>query len=405
MANEQLGRLKAGAIDETKKLLGVFLYLWALLTLFSLHKAVIFNEDILTYQQGFALINALALAKIVVNAQALRVGEYAKDRPLVYPILLKSALFAVILIIFHVIEETAIGVWHGKRVAEAIPTIGDGSLQAILMTAIIIFVALIPFFAFIELERVVGPEELRSLLFGQKKSGVAGAHVEKHFLNSETVRDVVIGMADGLTVPFALAAGISAIASTHIVVTAGLAEIVAGAIAMGLGGYLAARSDQEHFLSEENREYLEVDKLPEQERLELQEIFSRYGLQDSQLEAVVTALSANKKRWVDFMMRFELGLEQPDPKRAPVSAATIAASYFVGGLIPARPLHDRDRHKARSVVFGGVHWCRAARIRRHQRQAYRRQCVQVGLPNPAGWRARGWSCLLFGVDVRIREFA
>jgi vacuolar iron transporter family protein len=163
-------------------------------------------------------------------------------------------------------------------------------------------------------------------------------HTEKHFLGTQTVRDVVIGMSDGLTVPFALAAGISAaVASTHIVVTAGLAEIVAGSIAMGLGGYLAARTDQEHFLSEEKREYFEVDKLPDQERTEIREIFSSYGLKDPEVEAVVAALSADKKRWVDFMMRFELGLERPDPKRAPVSAFTIAASYFFGGLIPLAP--------------------------------------------------------------------
>ncbi len=256
------------------------------------------------------------------------------------------------------VEETVIGVWHGKAVAEAIPTLGDGTLQSILMIAIILFVALIPFFAFIELERVIGPEELHTLLFGRKTSRVAGTHVEKHFLNSETVRDVVIGMADGLTVPFALAAGISAaVASTRIVVTAGLAEIVAGSIAMGLGGYLAARSDQEHFLSEEKREYFEVDKLPEQERIELREIFSTYGLHDSELDTVVTSLSADKKRWVDFMMRFELGLDRPDPKRAPISAATIAASYFIGGLIPLAPYMietDIKRALLFSAAFTGV---------------------------------------------------
>jgi len=358
MVNERLDRLKAGAIDETKKLFGVFVYLWMLLTLFSLHKAFIFNEDILTYQQGFALINALALAKIVVVGQALHVGDHSKDKPLVYPILSKSAIFAAILILFHVVEETVIGVWRGKAVAEAIPTFGDGTLQSILMIAIILFVALIPFFAFIELERVIGPEELNTLLFGRKTSPVAGNHVEKHFLNSETVRDVVIGMADGLTVPFALAAGISAaVASTRIVVTAGLAEIVAGSIAMGLGGYLAARSDQEHFLSEEKREYFEVDKLPEQERIELREIFSTYGLHDSELDTVVTSLSADKKRWVDFMMRFELGLDRPDPKRAPISAATIAASYFIGGLIPLAPYMietDIKRALLFSAAFTGV---------------------------------------------------
>ncbi len=186
----------------------------------------------------------------------------------------------------------------------------------------------------------------------------AAPHAEKHFLGSESVRDVVIGMADGLTVPFALAAGISAaVASTHIVVTAGLAEIVAGATAMGLGGYLAARTDQEHFSSEERREYFEVDRLPEQERMELREIFSSYGLQSPELDAVVKALSTDKKRWVDFMMRFELGLERPDPKRAPLSAFTIAASYFIGGLIPLAPYMietDIKRALMFSVAFTGV---------------------------------------------------
>ncbi|WP_424363906.1 VIT1/CCC1 transporter family protein [Methylocystis parvus] len=165
-------------------------------------------------------------------------------------------------------------------------------------------------------------------------------------------------MADGLTVPFALAAGITAaIASTRIVVTAGLAEIVAGAIAMGLGGYLAARSDHEHFQSEEKREYAEVEKLPEQERKELREIFSEYGLEKNELDSVVAAVSSDKKRWVDFMMRFELGLEKPDPKRAPVSAATIATAYFIGGLIPLAPyMIDDDVKQAliHSVVFTGL---------------------------------------------------
>jgi len=183
-------------------------------------------------------------------------------------------------------------------------------------------------------------------------------HIEKHFLGTQTVRDVVIGMADGLTVPFALAAGISAaVASTHIVVAAGLAEIVAGSIAMGLGGYLAARTDQEHFVSEEKREYFEVERVPEQERSELRDIFASYGLQSSELDAVVVALSADKKRWVDFMMRFELGLERPDPKRAPLSAMTIAASYFIGGLIPLAPyVIETDIHRALlfSVAFTGV---------------------------------------------------
>ncbi len=166
----------------------------------------------------------------------------------------------------------------------------------------------------------------------------ATPHVERHFLGSESVRDVVIGMADGLTVPFALAAGLSAaVTSTQLIVTAGLAEIAAGAIAMGLGGYLAARTDQEHFASEESRESWEVDNMREAEIGEVRDIFTAYGLKGEALDSVVSALSVDRKRWVDFMMRFELGLEKPDPKRAPISAATIAVSYLVGGLIPLLP--------------------------------------------------------------------
>ena len=183
-------------------------------------------------------------------------------------------------------------------------------------------------------------------------------HVEKHFLGSESVRDVVIGMADGLTVPFALAAGLSAaVTSTHVIVTAGLAEIVAGATAMGLGGYLAARTDQEHFASEERREYFEIEKLPDQEKAELREIFKSYGLQGAELDAVVAALSKDKDRWAEFMMRFELGLERPDPKRAPISAATIAASYIMGGLIPLAPYMlagDMKRALLYSILFTGI---------------------------------------------------
>lgn len=166
----------------------------------------------------------------------------------------------------------------------------------------------------------------------------ATPHVEKHFTGSESVRDVVIGMADGLTVPFALAAGLSAIvSSTHVIVTAGLAEIAAGAIAMCLGGYLAARTDQEHSVSEERREYLEVDEVQDKEVAEVREIFAIYGLTGKPIGDVVTALTADKTRWVDFMMLFELGLEQPDPKRSPMSAAIIEISYLVGGIIPLLP--------------------------------------------------------------------
>ena len=160
-------------------------------------------------------------------------------------------------------------------------------------------------------------------------------HVEKHFTASETVRDVVIGMADGLTVPFALAAGLSGVvAASNIVVTAGLAEIAAGSIAMGLGGYLAARSEVEHYISERHREEREIIEKTEVEKQEVAEVLEAYGLTPDQSHPIVEALSKNPKAWVDFMMRFELGLEEPDPKRALTSALTIAGAYIAGGFIP-----------------------------------------------------------------------
>ncbi len=163
-------------------------------------------------------------------------------------------------------------------------------------------------------------------------------HVERHFTSGENVRDVVIGMSDGLTVPFALAAGLSgAVASTGIVVTAGLAEIAAGSIAMGLGGYLAARSDAEHYASERAREELEVREKPAAEASEVQQVFTAYGLTAEESAPIVQALSARPSAWVDFMMRFELGLEKPNPRRALTSALTIAGAYVVGGFIPLGP--------------------------------------------------------------------
>lgn len=158
---------------------------------------------------------------------------------------------------------------------------------------------------------------------------------EKHFTASDSMRDVVIGMADGLTVPFALAAGISgAVDSIHIIVVAGLAEIAAGAIAMGLGGYLAARTYEEHYRNERGRELYEIDHLAERERTETKEIFEQYGIVEPQLEIIVNALEQDKQKWADFMMRYELGLEKPNPRRAPISAMTIGGSYIVGGMIP-----------------------------------------------------------------------
>ena len=176
-------------------------------------------------------------------------------------------------------------------------------------------------------------------------------HIEKHFTAGETVRDVVIGMADGLTVPFALAAGLTgAIASSHIVITAGFAEIAAGSIAMGLGGYLAARSDAEHYASERKREEDEIVTVPDIEAQEVQDIFKTYGLNESESASVVAALRQRPQDWVDFMMRFELGLEKPVPGRALKSALTIALSYVVGGIIPLSAyLICADAHRALNI--------------------------------------------------------
>jgi len=163
-------------------------------------------------------------------------------------------------------------------------------------------------------------------------------HSERHFTASDTVRDVVIGMSDGLTVPFALAAGLSgAVSSTGIIVTAGLAEIAAGSIAMGLGGYLAAKSDAEHYARERGREKREVVEIPDEEREEVAKVFRGYGLNEVDIRPIVDALSSHPKKWIDFMMRFELGLEEPDPKRALISALTIAGAYIAGGLVPLVP--------------------------------------------------------------------
>jgi len=169
-------------------------------------------------------------------------------------------------------------------------------------------------------------------------------HEEAHFQSSETVRDVVIGLSDGLTVPFALAAGLSgAVASTHIVVLAGLAEIAAGSIAMGLGGYLAARGDAEHYASELERERREIVERTHDEEEEIYEIFEQYAVSREAATPVLEALKQNPAAWVDFMMRFELGLEEPAANRAHRSALTIALSYIAGGLVPLLPymaVHD-----------------------------------------------------------------
>ncbi|TSD63037.1 iron transporter [Inquilinus sp. KBS0705] len=163
-------------------------------------------------------------------------------------------------------------------------------------------------------------------------------HKEHHVSSSETIRDIVIGMSDGLTVPFALAAGLSgAVDASGIVVTAGMAEIVAGSIAMGLGGFLAGRTDADHYNSELKREYEEVERVPEQEKQEVKDVFAGFGLSETLQQQIADEMAKDKNKWVDFMMKYELGLEEPNPNRAKKSAFTIGLSYIVGGIIPLSP--------------------------------------------------------------------
>ena len=192
------------------------------------------------------------------------------------------------------------------------------------------------------------------------------SHIERHFTAGEIVRDIVIGMSDGLTVPFALAAGLTgAISQTHLIVTAGFAEIAAGSIAMGLGGYLAARGDAEHYAREQAREEEEIVRIPEAEAQEVRDIFRGYGLTDAESSTVVESLRKRPNDWVKFMMRFELGLEQPVAGRAWKSALTIALAYVVGGIVPLSAyLFLSDAHRALVVsavvtlialaLFGGI---------------------------------------------------
>lgn len=163
-------------------------------------------------------------------------------------------------------------------------------------------------------------------------------HHEEHLKSSDLLTDVVIGMSDGLTVPFALAAGLSgAVSSTHIIVIAGIAEIAAGSIAMGLGGYLAGKTEQDHYNSERKREYYEVDHLRDREIEETKEFFANIGLSEELQNKATEEIARDKKQWVDFMMKYELGLDEPDPKRATKSARNIGLSYIVGGLVPLSP--------------------------------------------------------------------
>ena len=160
-------------------------------------------------------------------------------------------------------------------------------------------------------------------------------HTEKHLKSSDFITDIVIGMSDGLTVPFALAAGLSsAVSSNKIVITAGIAEIVAGCIAMGLGGYLAGKTEQEHYQSELEKEYSEVNTMPDKEMQEVREVFEEYGISNEGQNVLALELAKDKTKWVNFMMKFELGLEKPNPNRARNSALTIGVAYFIGGLLP-----------------------------------------------------------------------
>ncbi|MVM39301.1 iron transporter [Spirosoma sp. HMF3257] len=165
-----------------------------------------------------------------------------------------------------------------------------------------------------------------------------GAHQEQHLRSSDFISDIVIGMSDGLTVPFALAAGLSgAVSSSTLIVTAGIAEIVAGAIAMGLGGYLAGRTEADHYESERRREVMEVETVPEREKEEVREVFADMGLSPTLQIAIADELAKDKTKWVDFMMKYELGLDEPDPNRATKSALTIGLAYVAGGLVPLAP--------------------------------------------------------------------
>lgn len=176
-------------------------------------------------------------------------------------------------------------------------------------------------------------------------------HHEHHLSSPAFLTDIVIGMSDGLTVPFALAAGLSgAVSSNAIILTAGLAEIAAGAIAMGLGGYLAGRTEMEHYEAELKREQYEVEALPEVEKQEVRDVFAGLGLSAETQHLIADEMARDKVKWVDFMMKYELGLDKPDPKRARHSAFNIGGSYIVGGLVPLTP------YFLTSAPYDGLKW-------------------------------------------------
>ena len=217
-------------------------------------------------------------------------------------------------------------------------------------------------------------------------------HIEKHFTASETVRDIVIGMSDGLTVPFALAAGLSgAVDSTALIITAGLAEVAAGAIAMGLGGYLAARTDAEHFTTERAREERETQELPETEAAEVAQVFRGYGLPEDTVTAVVGAIRSDRKRWVDFMMKFELGMEEPDPRRARNSALTIALSVCGRGSGASGSLFLLAVDSCGFVGFRDCHLARFVPVWLHQGTIHHPSSAAQCLANRAGRWTGGFS--------------
>jgi VIT1/CCC1 family predicted Fe2+/Mn2+ transporter len=211
-------------------------------------------------------------------------------------------------------------------------------------------------------------------------------HIERHFTGSALVRDTVIGMSDGLTVPFALAAGLSgAVSATGIILTAGLAEIAAGSIAMGLGGYLAARSDAEHYFSERAIEEAEVRDKPEVEAAEVADVFQSYGLTAEESQPIIDALSKRPQAWVEFMMRNELGLEKPDPRRALTSALTIAGAYIAGGFVPLSPYFFAPTVGA-ALIVSVIGTLIALTVFGYIKPLYRRAAGAQRAPDGADWR-------------------
>ena len=219
---------------------------------------------------------------------------------------------------------------------------------------------------------------------------VQQGHIEKHFTATDTVRDIVIGMSDGLTVPFALAAGVSgAVAITKVVVTAGLAEIAAGSIAMGLGGFLAARTDYEHFSTEEKREWDETISDPQIEKQEVEAIFKSYGVPQQHLPTIIDALSKDRDKWVDFMMQFELGTGKARPQPRQEKRPDHRPFLHCRWVDPTQPLHIAQRP---AYCFTGLNRCHAGSaifIWLFQRQIHRPEPIKKWRPDPAGrWPGR-----------------